>query len=344
LAIGLGVASSLVLLAAGPLIVTAMGATGAVTNPALVYLRIRALGAVPLLVGQVGHGAFRGLHDTRTPLLVTVAVNVVNGLVSWVLIYPVGLGVAGAATGTVVAEVLAAGAFLLLARRAFGSGSLRLERRAMSEIVRASRTLFLRTASLLAGLLVTTAIAARMGTVVVAAHQIARELWMMLAMVLDGFAIAGQAMVATALGAGDRAGALAQSRRLLAWGLIGGLAIGALYLPLESVMPGIFTTDPRVLTAVGAVWVIIAALQPVGGVVFVLDGILMGAGDFRFLFLSTAAAALLALVPVGLLALAQGWGLRGVWAGMAAMMVVRLVTTLVRWHSGAWTSASRLDS
>ena len=344
LAVALGIVSSIVLLAAGSFIVEAMGATPAVAEPALVYLRIRALGAVALLVGQVGHGAFRGLHDTRTPLLITVVANIVNGVVSWVLIYPAGLGVAGAAVGTVIAEALAAAAFAVLGARAFGPGSLRIQRRPMTEILRVSGSLFLRTASLLSGLLVTTAVAARMGTVVVAAHQIARELWTMLALVLDGFAIAGQAMVAAALGAGDTARAVAESRRLIGWGLAGGLVIGVLYLPLGGVLPGVFTRDAGVLAVVGTVWVIIAALQPVGGVVFVLDGILMGAGDFRFLFTSTAAAALGVLVPIGVVALSQGWGLRGVWAGMAAMMLVRLATTLVRWRNGRWMSASRLDT
>lgn len=349
LAVLLGVASTTVLLAAGPAIVKLMGATPPVTEPALEYLRVRAFGAVALLVVQVGHGAFRGLHDTRTPLAVTVVANVVNGVVSWVLIYPVGLGVAGAAIGTVVAEVAAAAALLVLGARALGLGgpgraSLRIERRAMTEILNISRNLFLRTASLLTGLLLTTAIAARMGTVVVAAHQIARELWTMLALVLDGFAIAGQAMVATALGAGDTARALAESKRLTAWGMVGGLVIGAAYLPLGGVLPAVFTRDAAVLASVSSVWIIVAALQPVGGVVFVLDGVLMGAGDFRFLFLSTAGAALGALVPVGLIALAQGWGLAGVWAGMSALMLVRLVTIVARWRSGRWMTAGRLDA
>jgi putative MATE family efflux protein len=266
-----------------------------------------------------------------------------------VLIYPVGLGVAGAAIGTVVAEAGAAVALLVLGARALGlrgvgRQSLRIQRQAMAELLAVSRNLFLRTASLLTGLLLTTAIAARMGTVVVAAHQIARELWTMLALVLDGFAIAAQAMIATALGAGDTTRAMAESKRLIAWGLAAGVVIAAVYLPLGGVLPGVFSRDAAVLAAVGSVWVIVAALQPVGGIVFVLDGILMGAGDFRFLFLSTAAAALVALVPVGVLSLAQGWGLRGVWAGMAALMLVRLFTIVWRWRTGRWITAGRLDA
>lgn len=337
LAVALGSAAMIILLVAAPWIVRAMGAADNVVAPALVYLRLRALAAVPLLVLQVGHGAFRGLKDTRTPLVITIVVNVVNGVVSWVLIYPVGLGVAGAAIGTVVAEVSAAGAFLVLGRRRLTPRSLAIDPVAMRAIVRISRHLFLRTASLLAGLLVTTAVAARMGTAVVAGHQIARELWTMLALVLDGFAIAAQAMIATALGAGEVARARADSRRLLWWGLGGGVLIGAGYLALGGVLPRVFTGDAAVLASVSEVWWIVAALQPVGGVVFVLDGVLMGAADFRFLFWSTAAAALLFLAPVSIAALRFDWGLRGVWAGMAAMMAVRLITMVGRWRSGAWT-------
>ena len=340
LALGLGLLASAVLLVAAPVIVRLMGATPEVAGPAIVYLRIRAAAAIAVLVVQVGHGTFRGLHDTKTPLVVSVVANVVNGLVSWVLIYPLGMGVAGAALGTVVAEVGAGLAFLVLGVRRLRPASMGIDRTAMREIVRISRDLFLRTVSLLTGLLITTAIAARMGVVVVAAHQIARELWTMLALVLDGFAIAGQAMIASALGAGDPQRAIAQSRRLVAWGLAGGIVIGVGYLALAGVLPGVFTTDRSVLALVAGVWGLIALLQPIGGVVFVLDGILMGAGDFRFLLFSTAAAALGALVPVGLLAVAFDWGLQGVWAGMAAMMLVRLVTIVWRWRSGRWAATS----
>ena len=342
LACGLGVAATVLLLAASGPILGAMGAAGAVTEPASDYLRVRAFGAVPLLISQVGHGLFRGLKDTRTPLLVTIVINVINGVVSWVLIYPAGLGVAGAAAGTVLAETCAAVAFLVLARRRLPVTSLRIDATAMRSLVKVSGDLFLRTASLLAGLLITTAVAARMGTVVVAAHQIARELWTMLALVLDGFAIAGQAMIATSLGAGRPERARADARRVVGWGLATGVVLGAGYFAAGGVLPRLFTTDRAVLDQVAAVWLIVALLQPVGGVVFVLDGVLMGASDFRFLFVSTAAAALLALAPVSIASLHFGWGLRGVWYGMVAMMVVRVVTTLARLRTGRWTGPAAI--
>lgn len=337
LAVGLGLGVLLVLQATGGWIVAAMGATDEVTGPALDYLRVRALAAIPVLVVAVGHGAFRGLKDTRTPLWVAVGANAVNAVASFVLIYPVGLGIVGAAWGTVLAQTGAAIAFLALARRRMPVPDLRFEPAAMRAIVRISRDLFLRTASLLTALVVATAMATRIGVTTVAAHQIARELWSMMTLVLDGFAIAGQALVATALGAARPDVARADARRLLGWGLTGGLVVGAGYLALASPLPGVFTTDERVLAEVRSVWLLIALLQPVGGIVFVLDGVLMGASDYRFLLWSTALAGLAGLVPVAVASLLFGWGLAGIWWGMALMMLIRLLATLARVRGLAWT-------
>lgn len=337
LAVGFGLLVMVVLLAGAPWIVALMGGTGAVVEPALAYLRIRAFAAVPVLLVAVGHGAFRGLKDTRTPLWVALGANVVNAVASFVLIHPVGLGVAGAAWGTLGAQAGAALAFLVLGRRALPTSERRIDPVAMRRIVRISRDLFLRTASLLTALLVTTAVAARMGTATIAAHQVARELWVMLALVLDGFAIAGQAMVGTALGAGQPERAREDARALVRWGLGAGLLLGLGYALLEGPLPLVFTGDARVLEEVRGVWLVIALLQPIGGVVFVLDGILMGAADFRFLLWSTALASLGVLVPVALLSLAAGWGLGGLWAGMAAALAVRLLTATLRLRTGRWT-------
>jgi putative MATE family efflux protein len=339
LAVALGVLTTIVLEAAAPLLLGLMGATGEVADAGLVYLRIRALASVPVLVVLVGHGAFRGCKDMRTPLWITAAVNGINAVLSWVLIYPVGLGVAGAAWGTLLAQTAGAATFLVLGRRRFALPALRVEPVAMRRIAGISRDLFLRTAALLSGLLISTAVAARMGTVTVAAHQIARELWTTSAFVLDGFAIAGQAMIATALGAGRGDEARDVAWRLLRWGLGFGFLVGLGYLALTDVLPRVFTTDAGVLAAVGAVWVIVAAVQPIGGIAFVLDGVLMGAGDFRFLLWSTALASLGVLTPVCLIALRLGWGLRGVWVGMSMMLAVRAVLTVWRLRSGTWRQA-----
>jgi Na+-driven multidrug efflux pump len=161
----------------------------------------------------------------------------------------------------------------------------------------------------------------------------------MLALVLDGFAIAAQAMVATALGAGLVEQAVADALRLLRWGAGAGLVIGAGYLLLGGVLPRVFTADVAVLAGVAEVWVLVALLQPVGGIVFVLDGVLMDAGDFRFLSHSTATAAVLVLAPLAAASLAFGWGLPGLWGGMSALMVARLASTVWRLRDGGWAQS-----
>ncbi|WP_108666705.1 MATE family efflux transporter [Euzebya rosea] len=335
LAAGLLVTTVLVT-ATGP-VLDLMGASGDVTEPATTYLRIRAFAAVPVLLVQVGHGALRGLKDTRTPLVVTVVANVANAILSVILIHPVGLGVAGAALGTVIAQGMAAVVFMVIVRRRLPAPSLRPVPSQLATLARISRDLFVRTVSLVVGLAVLTAAAARIDTVAVAGHQVARELWLLSTLMLDGFAIAGQAMVGTALGEGDRARARADAWSLTRWGLGAGVVAMLVYLPLGGVLPGIFTTDPAVIETVGSVWLLVALLQPIGGVTFVLDGVFMGAGDFTFLMGSTVTAVVVGLLPVIALALSRGWGLPGLWWSVVALMVIRVGAQLWRLRGAAWT-------
>ena len=336
LAIGLGTLLMVAIQAGAPLVLDLMGATGSVRDPAMAYLRIRGFSAVAVLLVMVGHGMFRGLKDTRTPLVVAVAVNLCNAGLSAVLVYPADLGVAGAAWGTLIAQVGAATTFVVLARRVLGAPSLQLDRTAMTSIVRISRDLFLRTLSLLSGLLVTTAIASRMGIRVLAGHQVVREVWSLLALTLDGLAIAAQAMIATAIGSGRGAAAHGEVRRLLGWGLVTGCVTGLLVFAARDVVPGIFVDDVAVLEQIGQAWWLVAVLQPAAGVVFVADGVLMGSKDFRFLLGSTALASLGGLVPVAVAARAFGWGITGLWYGMAALVGIRLVTSLWRLRPRGW--------
>lgn len=327
LSVAFGILVTAVLLLATQPVLDVMGASGAVVDPAATYLRVRALAAVPVLVVQASHGAFRGLSDTRTPLWVTIGANTVNAALSWLLIFPAGLGVAGAAWGTVVAQSMAALVFLRLLRRRLPDPVLRFEPVAARHLLVIGRDLFVRTVGLVAGLAVVTALAARMGTVTVAAHQVARELWLFMVLVLDGFAIAGQAMVGTALGAGRRDELPDLVRELMWWGLGSGAVLGLGYLAAVGPLPFLFTSDPEVVRTVRRVWWLVALLQPIGGVVFVLDGVFMGAAEFRYLA-ATTLAAVAVLVGAALAAAAFDGGLLALWGAMAALMVVRLGTML----------------
>ncbi|MFP5309975.1 MAG: MATE family efflux transporter [Actinomycetes bacterium] len=339
-ALGLGVVIGLlVLLAARPLLVAA-GAVESLVDPAAAYLRIRALGIPFLLLGYVGHGAFRGVSDTRTPLVVVVLANVVNAGLDVLLVLRWGWGLEGAAWATVAAEVVAVLVFVVLLRRVglpLGGHGLP-GRREVSALVQVSRDLFLRTGALVFGLLVVTAAAARVDATTAAAHQVLWQVWILVSFLMDGFAIAAQALVGTALGAGDRDGARAAARDLVAWGAVGGVVVAGLLLAAAGVVPRLLTDEPAVLAAVAGVWWLAAGGHVLNGTVFVLDGVFMGAGDFAYLRTWTVLAALVAALGAQV-AVTAGAGLLGLWIALEAMMLVRLGSLVVRLRSDAWTRA-----
>ena len=213
--------------------------------------------------------------------------------------------------------------------------ALRPDRRALSALSRVSADLLARTIALRASLLTTTAVAARLGTADVAAHHVAFQVWNLLALVLDAVAIAAQALVGHRLGAGDTEGATDVSRRMLAWGAwTGGVAAIAVVLS-RPWLPLVFSDDDGVVRLAAFLLLWVAAVQPVNGVVFVLDGILIGAGDTRFLALAMAAATL-AFVPVAAAVASMGLGIGVLWAAFTGFQVARLAALYLRWRDGRW--------
>jgi putative MATE family efflux protein len=299
---------------------------------------VRAVGVPLLLLGYVGHGAFRGVSDTRTPLGIVVVANVVNAALTFLLVFPLGFGITGAAWATVVAEAITVGAFAVL----LGRTGLPLAghgvpgRRQLRALVVVSRDLFLRTGGLLLGLLAITAAAARTGAVTAAGHQVLYQTFLLVSFLMDGFAIAGQALVGTALGAGRDAEARQVARRLLRWGIGGGAVIGALLLAGSGVLPRVLTDDAAVLAAVATTWWFAALGHLINGPVFALDGVLMGAEDFAYLRTWTVLAAVVGGVG-GQLSATAGGGLLGLWVAVQAMMLVRLLSLVLRVRGTAWS-------
>jgi putative MATE family efflux protein len=333
--IGLGVVAT-GLAAAEPL-VGLMGAEGAVRENALVYLRISLLGVPAMLVVLAGTGYLRGLQDTRTPLVVAVTTAGVNLVVEVVLIYGLDQGIGASALATVVAQTLAAAVYLSRIGRAVAALGVGLRPHAPSlrRLGAVGRDLLVRTAALRAALVVATAVATRLGTVEVAAHQVAFEIWSFLALGLDAIAIAGQAMVGRALGAGDGGAARAAGRRMIEWGVaLGATAAGAV-LALRTVLPHLFSGDAAVVGLAAFLLVWVAVLQPVNAVAFVLDGILIGAGDMRFLAWAMAGAAAV-FVPAAVTVAALGAGIGWLWAAIALLMAVRAGTLLARFAGDRW--------
>lgn len=337
LALGLGLALLVVGVAfAGP-VVDAFGASAAVRAPAVTYLRISALGAPFVLLALAGTGYLRGTQDTRTPLVVAVAANVVNLVLEVVLVYGVHLGIAGSAWGTVVAQIGAAAAFVGITRRAVRAtgASLAADFAAIRATAVVGAHLVVRTAALLAAFLAAAAVAARVGDPAIAAHQVAWQVWMFCAFALDAIAIAGQAIVGRALGAGDDTAARAVTRRMLWWGWWFGALAGLVVLVLHDPIAAVFTDDPEVRRLLGQTLCIVALMQPVAGLVFVLDGILIGAGDARYLAQAmVAATAVYLVVLVGLRAL--GGGLLAAWGAIALFLGARLLGLGLRWRGRAW--------
>jgi putative MATE family efflux protein len=335
LVIGVVVGAALALSA--PTLLRGLGTVPELIGPATEYLRVRAVGVPFLLLTYVGHGAFRGVSDTRTPLGVVVGANVVNAVLTFGLVFGLGWGIAGAAWATVAAEVITTAAFAGLLRRT-GLPLLGHGRPGPSELralVVVSRDLFLRTGALLLGLLAITAAAARIGAETAAAHQVLYQSFLLISFLMDGFAIAAQALVGTALGAGDVAEARAVGRDLLRLGVLGGLVVAALLLIGAPWLPRLLTDDPAVLALIATTWWLAAVGHVVNGPVFALDGVLMGAEDFAYLRRWTLAAAVLGGLG-GQLVATVGGGLFGLWAAVQLMMLVRLGSLVVRVRGDAW--------
>ena len=342
LALVAGGVAFLTLQAAAVPLLRLMGATGELLDPALDYLRIRAFAGPAVLLITAGHGAFRGYQDTRTPMYVTIGLNLVNLVLDPILIFGFGWGLVGAAMATVVAQWAGALVFMGLL---FYSYSERLQiawfwpaPRTLLPLLRVGRDLIARTAALVGTMTLATAVAARVGVTAVAAHQVAAQLWLFMALVVDALAVAAQALVAKHVGGEAHARARTVANRLVGWGLLLGCGLGIGFGLLRPFLPGFFTDDPATIQAILGVFPVVALLQPLNGFVFVGDGIYMGAERFAYLakamLLSAGGAAI-----VLLLVQPMGWGLTGVWTGITVLMVLRTLTLAVPYLRGRMLDA-----
>ena len=334
-ALGLGLLAAVVIeaLADPALRLLAGGATPAYEQ-GLIWLRIAALGAPFVLVTAAGQGWMRGFQDTRTPFAVLGIANLSSICLSLVLVQGVGLGIEGSAIANVVAQVASGATFVILLIRRGAPLAPSLVR--IRGQMRAARDLALRTASFFAAFTTAAAVAARMGDAQLAAHQIGFQLWILVALALDSIAIAAQTLVGSLLGAGDVDAAWVLGRRLLRFGALFGVAVAVLLAAGYDVIPRLFTSDQAVRDQVAILWPWFVAMLPFCGVLFALDGVLLGAGDLVFMRNVTAAAALGGFLPLVLVASVGGLGIGGIWAALAAFIGIRLAIGLVHWRGRAW--------
>jgi putative MATE family efflux protein len=252
-------------------------------------------------------------------------------------VYPAGLGVAGSALGTVLAQAGMAAAFtavVLRAARRHGA-PVRADWPGIRAAAAGGVPLVVRTLTLRAVLVVATAVASKLGDVPLAAHQVAFNIWMFLALTLDAVAIAAQAIVGRQLGSGDVAAARAATRRMVQWGLAVGVALGLLFALGRPLYVPLFTEDPAVRSLLSTVLLVVAVMQPVAGVVFVLDGVLIGAGDARYLAVAGVGVLLAFLVAAGAVLL-TGSGLVALWWAVVVFMLARFGFLWTRARGDAW--------
>jgi putative MATE family efflux protein len=335
LAGGLGVALALLAqVAATPVAMAMAGGNEPVAAAAAGWLRIAALGFPGLLLATAGHGWLRGVQDFGRPLRYVLVANLLSAALCPVLVYPVGLGLRGSAIANVVAQTLAGVLFVraLTAERV----PLRPQPPVIGRQLVLGRDLLVRGVAMHACFLSAAAVAARFGTAALGAHQIALQLWMSCALALDAVALAAQALVGAALGGGQAGPARDLARRITAIGTAGGVVLAVLIGAGAGVLPRLFSPDPQVYAQAMIAWPWFAAMLPVAGAVFALDGVLIGAGDIRYLRNLTVAAALGGFLPAIWTAYALDLGLGGIWAGLTLFVLIRLAAQLGRMRSGRW--------
>ena len=343
LAVVLGVLSGAVLLAAAPWVAEAFGASGDATAEATTYLRISAFGVPGMLVVLAATGVLRGLQDTRTPLVVSVCGFSLNVALNVAFVFGLHRGIAGSALGTVLAQTLMALALVSVVvvgvrRASAGNRAPTLLRPHPGRVLAAARDgvpLLVRTLALRAVLLLTTAAAASGGDVTLAAYQVSATLWTFLVFALDALAIAGQALTGHALGAHDVPRARAMTALMVRWGVLGGVVLGAGLVALHTVLPSVFTPDHAVRASLATALVVVGVQQPLSGFVFVLDGVLIGAGDGRWLA-KAAVVQLVVYVPVVLAVRAGAVSSSGLWWGFGVFMLTRALVLGWRARGDAW--------
>ena len=334
LSLGIGVVLVVVCEAlAGPLL-HALGGHGRSGAYALTYFRIAAIGLPAALIALAGQGYLRGVSSLRRPLEIVVAANLVNVVLELLFVYGFHWGIAGSAAGTAIAQGGMGVAFVVELLRPHAD-SRRPSLREMKPMLRVGRQIFVRTAALYASFLVAASVCARMGDAELGAHQIASQLFFLLALILDSVAIAGQVIVGRMLGSGDAEGAYASALRMIAWSVVVGAAFSIVLWPLAHVVPRAFTGDHAVLHQAASLWPYFVLMQPLGGAVFALDGILIGASDTGYLMWSMLAASAV-FIALASLALAFGWGIVGVWAALDVLIAARLALLGVRFASRRW--------
>ena len=364
LAIALGIVTGIVVALTARPLCALFGASPEALDQAVTYLRVSAAGLPGMLVILATTGVLRGLQDTKTPLVASVVGFTANVILNVLFVYGFGLGIEGSALGTVLAQTGMAAALIAVLIRYAVRERLRLHPHPGRVLGAATHgiPLLVRTLALRASLLTMTWVAAGMGDVPLAAYQVSATIWSFMAFALDAIAIAAQALTGKSLGAGDVEGTRSATTLMTKWGVAMGAVLGVMLLALHQVLPPLFTSDPEVRSALSVALVVVALGQVLSGYVFVIDGVLMGADDARWLAGAYVATYLLFLPviltvralserivgPVGWFATTgDGWwgavqrpgpaqAMVWLWVGLNAFMAIRAVALWWRVRGTKW--------
>jgi putative MATE family efflux protein len=335
LSLAFGIAVSALVAVLAPQLVSLMGGDGQTADYAVTYLRIAAVGFPAAFLALGAQGYLRGVADLRTPLVILITGNVANVVLELLFVYGFDWGIAGSAWGTAIAQLGMGAAFVAIVLRRLEPGEARVQLGLARRVLSLGKWIFIRTTALMGSFVLAGAVATRFGDAAIAAHQVAFQLWIFLALVLDSVAIAGQIIVGRELGAGRRDAAYGASERMVWLSVALGAVFAALMLALAGLLPRAFTGDASVLDEAALLWPLFALMQPLNGAVFALDGILIGASDGPFLALSMVVA-FVACAAVLAASLAGDWGIRGVWSALVVLIVVRLALMTTRFRRGRW--------
>ena len=301
------------------------------------YLVISLWGLPAMLIALSGVGYLRGLQDTTRPFIVAVVTATINLVIELILIVGFDFAIGASALATVIAQWIGAAAYLWWIGSDVAARGVRLipDFSEITRLLRVGGNLFIRTVALRGSFTVSVAAASRISTEALAAHEIAFQLFMFTALALDSVAIAGQSMMGRFLGANNHDGAISAARRVLYWGIVIGLIAMVIFGVGAPFLPHLFTNDPAVVSLAIIALVHLALMQPLNGLVFALDGVLIGAGDMNFLARAMTVAAAV-FIPLALLVPAMGLGLGWLWGSIWVLMIVRGIALWWRFTSNRW--------
>ena len=323
----------------------ALGGEGPTLDAAVTYLRISALALPCVLVALVGHGVLRATRDLRVILRIVAVASVGNLLLEIVAVYVLDMGIAGSAWSTVVVQVVAAVAYVRVLRPVIAaSPTWTIVPAEIVAMLRVGGLLLLRVGALLATFTVATAVAARVDAATLGAHQIVVTTFFLVALVLDALAIPAQSLVAEAMGANDIALARLVGSRVLALSLRFGAGLALLLAALSPLLPRVFTSDEAVIDRATAGLLVLAITLVPGAVAFALDGVLIGAAEFRFQSILMIVVLAVFLPALALLGRSSDLGIVGIWTAVGVWMVVRAGGSQWRWrHLGVLRQSSTVS-